>query len=271
MTYLLLGVALLGLVLLLVRAIVATSPATLAQILRWSLISLGVILALLLLVRGQTALAAIPAGIAAIAWRVFRAVPLSGWFGLWQLGRLWRQAQAQHRTSYGPYRSPGGAGGAGAGAGTASEVATGWLRMHLDHASGDVSGEVLRGPFAGRSLDSLSEHDAFVFHQMLRAEDPRSLQLFETYLDRAHGDEWRDSFERQERHARAQRAGHSAMSREEALAILGLDEGVDETAIKEAHRKLMQKNHPDRGGSDYLAAKINEAKDVLMSPSGRAG
>ena len=54
------------------------------------------------------------------------------------------------------------------------------------------------------------------------------------------------------------------MSFEEAYAILGLSSGADAEAIKEAHRRLMVKLHPDHGGSDYLATKINRARDVLL-------
>ena len=54
------------------------------------------------------------------------------------------------------------------------------------------------------------------------------------------------------------------MTREEAMEILGLKEGATREDVVKAHRRMMQKVHPDRGGSDYLASQINKAKDTLL-------
>lgn len=56
----------------------------------------------------------------------------------------------------------------------------------------------------------------------------------------------------------------SAMPREEALKILGLEAGASADEIRAAHRRLIMQIHPDKGGSSYLAAQINQAKDVLL-------
>jgi hypothetical protein len=61
--------------------------------------------------------------------------------------------------------------------------------------------------------------------------------------------------------------GQKGMSRKEALAVLGLQEGADEASIQAAHRRMIVRAHPDQGGSDYLAAKVNEAKTVLLPKS----
>lgn len=96
---------------------------------------------------------------------------------------------------------------------------------------------------------------------LCRSGDAQSAAVLEAYLDRARGDDWR---ERAPEEGTAPPAADAAMTREEAIAILGLAQGADKDAIRSAHRRLMQRFHPDRGGSDYLAAKINEAKRLLL-------
>jgi hypothetical protein len=98
--------------------------------------------------------------------------------------------------------------------------------------------------------------------EILAAADERSLRLLEAYLDRVHGASWRKP-EDGER-ADDTGAGGGPMSEAEALSLLGLAPGATEDDIKAAHRRLMKQVHPDVGGSAYLAAKINEAKDLLL-------
>ena len=154
------------------------------------------------------------------------------------------------------------AGRTGAPAGQTSEIATRFLRVTLDHETGAISGEVIDGPHAGRRFDDLGLDDLIGLLGVCQTEDEQSAQVLTAYLDRIHP-EWRE---------RAQSAGASAgngfaggpMSQDEALRILGLEPGADAGAIKDAHRRLMAGLHPDHGGSTYLAAKLNEAKDRLL-------
>lgn len=165
--------------------------------------------------------------------------------------------------------------GTGPNAGTASasgtsDIETDYLRMALDHQTGDVSGTVLKGRFKGRQLSELSLNDGLALHREVSAADRDSVALIETWLERAFGDSWREAAGAQEQ---ADRSDHStrgtgnggALSREEALELLGLQAGASEAEIRDAHRRLMQKCHPDHGGSNYLAARINAAKEILLS------
>lgn len=143
-----------------------------------------------------------------------------------------------------------------------STVSTRILRMHLDHETGALSGEVLDGRYRGWKLDEMNREQLEELLAFCRDEDTESLQLLEGYLEQRFGEEAADAGAGARRTEREAPAG--GMTRQEALDILGLEEGADREAIVAAHRKLMQKLHPDRGGSDYLAAKINQAKDLLL-------
>jgi hypothetical protein len=142
--------------------------------------------------------------------------------------------------------------------------------MTLDHDTGSMEGTVLRGRFAGMRLDELGPADLLALLRECRAEDEEGARLLEAYLDRVHP-EWREELAGERAGGGGSGAGARStsgdMSVEEAYAILGLSAGADPEAIKEAHRRLMVKLHPDHGGSDYLATKINRARDVLLHRS----
>jgi hypothetical protein len=145
--------------------------------------------------------------------------------------------------------------------GQSSRITTEHLEMELDHDTGEMRGRVLKGLFKDRDIDSLSPADMALLWQDCRHTDPQSAQLIEAYLDRVHPS-WREDMARGE--SDMSRGPDGRMDLEEALDILGLKPGADAEDIRRAHRDLMLKLHPDRGGSTYLAAKINEAKDVAL-------
>jgi len=146
-----------------------------------------------------------------------------------------------------------------------STVATPFLRMTLDHDTGSMTGTILQGRFSGMRVEELGSADLLALLRECRAEDEEGARLLEAYLDRVHPD-WRDELagERTGSSGSGARSTSGDMTVEEAFAILGLAPGADAEAIKEAHRRLMVKLHPDHGGSDYLATKINRARDVLL-------
>jgi hypothetical protein len=152
-------------------------------------------------------------------------------------------------------------GAAGPSGGNVSDVETRYLRMSLNHDSGEMDGVVLEGAYQGRRLAELDSDDLMDLLALCRAEDAQSATVLEAYLDRMHGDDWRETFggDGHEQGGEAAR-----MSEAEAREILGVEADASREEIIEAHRRLMQKNHPDRGGSTYLAAKINQAKEMLL-------
>jgi hypothetical protein len=145
--------------------------------------------------------------------------------------------------------------------GQSSRVATSLLAMELEHDSGRMDGEVLVGPYKGRRLSSLTLEETQRLHAQAAGTPDQSRALLEAWIERAHPD-WR---ERWNGAARGQSHGPSPkMTRDEAMAILGLKGKVTPDDVRAAHRRLMKTAHPDLGGSDYLAAKINEAKEFLL-------
>jgi len=139
-----------------------------------------------------------------------------------------------------------------------STVQSAILRMQLDHDSGELQGEVLQGRFEGWRLADMDRSQLEELLAYCRGQDADSVQLLDSYLrQRFPGEGPFDA-------GPPPGSTEGAMSRREALSVLGLEDGASEEEIIAAHRQLMQKLHPDRGGNDYLAAKVNQAKDILL-------
>jgi hypothetical protein len=135
--------------------------------------------------------------------------------------------------------------------------------MTLDDTTGAMSGSVRAGRFSGKLLTELTAEQLLELLAEYRREDEESATLLRAYLERAHGDE--GQARRRADTGRDAPGFSGTMTRREAYDILGLEEGAGEEAVMDAHRRLMLKLHPDRGGSTFLAAKINQAKAILLS------
>lgn len=145
--------------------------------------------------------------------------------------------------------------------GQVSRVRTAFVEMELDHDSGTMRGRILAGAHQGASLDAL---DPPTLIGLLGTMDGDSRDLLAAYLDRRLPG-WREHAQRDAAAGSGPRAArNSKMSEEEAYQILGVQAGANAEEISRAHRSLMKKLHPDQGGSTYLAARVNEAKDVLL-------
>jgi hypothetical protein len=235
--YILLGAVLLGLGLLAARSFIRANPAHLAQGVRAFIAAFSALASTGLLFTGRFGLALITIGATFMAVRAMRRSAAGG------LGEFGSRPRGQQ----------------------SSEVITDSLRMQLDHATGELDGEVLRGPFAGRSLGSLGLADLLELLTDCQRDDPRSVALLETYLDRRQPD-WRAHIAGEQAHeSSGQASAAGAMDEATAWSILGLAPGASADEIKAAHRRLMTKLHPDHGGSSYLAAQLNQAKDFLLS------
>ena len=198
----------------------------------------GGILLFLALITGK--LHPLFAALAALVPLAYRAV------GLYQTFSTIRSFTSRMKAGASPGPTPG----------QTSEVETEFLRMRLDHDTGEMDGTVLQGRFEGRALRGLGLPELLELLDECRS-DRQSMAVLGAYLDRVHED-WRS-------HRRAPpRASSDGMTEEEARAVLGVGPDATREEIVQAHRRLMQRLHPDRGGSDYLAAKLNAAKDLLL-------
>jgi hypothetical protein len=232
--YLAIGFLIMLGILLALRAYASSDPVKLAHTAKWVAIALGVI------------------GFALIMLRVPLGTLLVLLSGLLPLILRWRAQWQQARAAAGPS------------GGQASQIDTRYLSMVLDHDSGRLDGTVLAGPYRGRRLGELSLAQILEIRDECLADDPESATVLEAYLDRVHGADWREAKADQGGGKAGPTPTSSAMTREEAYEILGLSAGAGEAEIRDAHRRLMLKLHPDQGGSNYLAAKINQAKDLLL-------
>lgn len=241
MQYFLLGLAALAVILILMRGFTRANATVLARQLR--------------VTGGVLALGA--AGILLFRGLGGYAMPLAA-LGSWL---LWGQGMPRL-----------GGWGQGPRPGQTSRIVTDTLEAELEHDSGALRGRVRTGLFAGRDIESLTPAELAELWLDCRFADPTSAQIIEAWLDRTHPT-WQEDLARRtgggtdaRDHSEAppRRPRSGGMSRDEAYEILGLAPGATSDDIRRAHRELMMKMHPDRGGSTYIAAKINEAKDLLL-------
>jgi hypothetical protein len=226
MIWLLIGVGLLAMVLLYGRAISNADPKKLAVVVRGVGGALAVALGALLSARG--------------------GVMIGGPLVVLGLGVLFPNLRliGRNRPS----------------AGGVSEVETPFVRMRLDRDSGAIEGEVKTGAFAGRPLSALSEQEVRAVLAEAEATDADGAALLRAYLARRFAGAGAGG----RTGSSAPPSSTGAMSEDEALAILGLTRGAGESEVRAAHKRLMIKLHPDQGGSSWLAAKLNAARERLV-------
>lgn len=235
---LLLGIALLVGFLLFGRWYSTADPKDALKALKWIGIGIFVLIAGFFIFTGR------------LSWAFFGLPALLPW--LMRARAVARVAKSFSRMSQA---------NAGMASGNTSNVETRFFQMTLDHDSGDMSGIIRDGVHSGKYLEDLTTAQLVELLKICQLEDLESARILEAYLDRNRSD-WHDF---------ASDAGNSSpnvknstMDRAQALQVLGLKDGATDQEIKDTHRKLISGMHPDHGGSDYLAAQINQAKDVLL-------
>ena len=136
---------------------------------------------------------------------------------------------------------------------------TSHIEARLDLSRGTIEGAVINGPHTGKRLDELSASELEELANHYRDIDKRSYYLIMVIRQRQGGQQYGSAGNGRNMYADA-----GTPSIKEALQILGLEGTPARDEIIQAHRRLIQKLHPDRGGNDYLASRVNLAKDVLL-------
>lgn len=230
-----------------IRWLVSINPRVLAASLKWSILFLLVVLSVFLVITGRlgAAISFLIGGII-FGWRLLNFLPLlSKVFNFINMAKV-----SNGRASSKEARS--------------SEVRSKSLCMTLDHDTGKIDGYITTGKLSNQALSGLDISILLGFRNEIIGQTD-CVALLETYLDQRFS-EWRDgSFEN---HGPSSDGASSTlfnqMTEAEARRILGVESKSDKKAVKQAYRNLISKMHPDVGGSEYLTAKINQAKDILM-------
>jgi hypothetical protein len=235
--YLLLGALGFWLALAAAKAFARANPASLARFARWAGGVIALAVAVIVLLLGRLGL----------------AIAL-GTFGFWLMGVSASPASW--------FKSVGGRGSAS----QSSRVRSAMIEMELDHETGKMRGLILSGPDQGKWLDDLTRPQCVAVYRLCLTDDPEGARLLEAYLDRRFAG-WRVAEEGDADFggARGSMGAHGGtMSEDQAYQVLGLQKGAPREEIIRSHHSLMKKLHPDHGGSTDLAARVNEAKDVLL-------
>jgi hypothetical protein len=235
MIYLIGGLLLFLLAISALKAFAAADPAMLARVIRQGGGGAALLAGAILLLRG----------------RFDMALGLGG-LGAWLLGLRGGSLSRMFQAS------------GGSKARKVSCVRSAMIEMELAHDSGKMRGTVLAGPNEGKSLDAMTRPQCEALYELCCADDPDGARLMEAYLDRRFAG-WRSAAQNPRDPGRGgTRRRTQTMSEDEAYEVLGLQKGASEEDVIRSHRVLMKKLHPDHGGSTNLAARVNEAKDVLM-------
>ena len=239
------GLLLLWLSSILLRGFARGNPAAMARLVRQGGGSVALLFAVLLILRGEFNLAVLAAGA-----------------GFWLLTGFSGGAARAYRPGTWSFAARDRVGPSGS-----VRVRTDGLDVVIDRATGTMRGGFTAGPSAGRGLETLSQAECAAGYRWCRSADLQGARLLEAYFDGRFAG-WREAAEFGYDPGSSQTGGRArgpvSMPDHEAYHVLGLAEGASREEITRAHRRLMKEYHPDHGGSTTMAARVNEAKDVLM-------